>query len=429
MVFTRSLITASAFLLSASVAQAGSQLFEASWSVKAFGNELTGGTGASAVYSAWAIPQGIQCNDQWPRCPFQSTPTDGAGNFGVQGGTFVPATYCAPWANWQGLGTTMRPAKGQTALDAKGRPIPPLYRNPGFFTASTPSAQPNRTYCNGTSTDGAGGPGKVMLGNPVAGTWSASTTGSGGFNIAPAPTHHRAGIRTTGQIGDFQNIYPYIYSYTYATFRNDAGAFGPGKGPGNFTLTYTMGTVNLATIRVKQGKAKFGGTMRMLGALTTNACYFRQGDCVIARAPNGRYEAIGAAAYTSGGVVTQGYLATYSYCVGGNWTDCWFGPGTLLHAVGARFPWTTGSVTLRATGRGPHKTVHYAKGYDNRTPTSGRGTIQLVSPTFTRWLQPAVNFETGGIGIFRIKFVPEPRAWAMLIAGVSCLGVLHRWRS
>jgi hypothetical protein len=95
---------------------------------------------------------------------------------------------------------------------------------------------------------------------------------------------------------------------------------------------------------------------------------------------------------------------------------------------GSRFPWTTGSVTVTAKGRGPDKTVHYAKGYDNRTPTGGYGTIQLVSPTLTRWLQPCCKFETGGIGILRIKFVPEPRVWVMLVAGGSSLGALYRRR-
>ncbi len=57
---------------------------------------------------------------------------------------------------------------------------------------------------------------------------------------------------------------------------------------------------------------------------------------------------------------------------------------------------------------------------------SGKGTIQLVSPVLTRWLQPAANYETGGIGILKIKFMPEPQAWAMLAAGISLLGVGYR---
>ena len=125
-------------------------------------------------------------------------------------------------------------------------------------------------------------------------------------------------------------------------------------------------------------------------------------------------------------MVTQGYIATWC---DGTLFECFVFPTSPpLILSGSRFPWTTGSVTVTAIGRGPYKTVHYAKGYDNRSPTSGYGTIQLVSPTLTRWLQPCCNFETGGIGILRIKFAPEPQAWVMLLAGASCLGVLYRWR-
>ena len=96
---------------------------------------------------------------------------------------------------------------------------------------------------------------------------------------------------------------------------------------------------------------------------------------------------------------------------------------------GSRFPWTTGSVTVTAVGRGPHKTIHYAQGFDNRntaTP-SGKGTIQLVTPLVTRWFG-YIDYETAGIGILRIKFIPEPQTWAMLLAGASLLGVGHRLR-
>jgi hypothetical protein len=105
-----------------------------------------------------------------------------------------------------------------------------------------------------------------------------------------------------------------------------------------------------------------------------------------------------------------------------------------LMIEGSRFPWTTGSITVTAVGRGPHKTVHYGMGYDNRyteMTTNGathlKGTIQLVSPTMTRWLLPAVaSWETAGIGILRIKFVPEPSGWLMLGFGSACLAVARR---
>jgi hypothetical protein len=186
-----------------------------------------------------------------------------------------------------------------------------------------------------------------------------------------------------------------------------------------------MGAATSASITVKAGGNQFGGTMEMLGALTTKVCYFRNGGCSLG-GNNWRYDAVGASASTSLGVVTQGSLVTYkAYYYHTNLKQT-----STVNVSGARFPWTTGSVTLRATGRGPHKTILDFSGFDNRntaTPT-GKGTVQLVTPVLTRWIQPAVSFETGGVGILRIKFVPEPQTWAMLIAGASLLGVGYRMR-
>jgi hypothetical protein len=36
---------------------------------------------------------------------------------------------------------------------------------------------------------------------------------------------------------------------------------------------------------------------------------------------------------------------------------------------------------------------------------------------------------TGAIGILRIKFVPEPSGWVMLVTGVGFLMVLYRMRA
>ena len=340
--------------------------------------------------------------------------------------------FCAPWYDWGGFGTNVRPAKGMTrtvycsyACGKNRLPIPPLYRNPNFFSSA---GQPNVTSCNAISTGVTPeGKGLVQAGQPVAGTWSAVTTGTqrGGFGFAAAPANGAAGVRTTGRIGEFSAVGPYLYSYTYATLRNSTGVFGPGNGPGAFNLDFYYGRKIAANIHVKQGSAKFGGTMRMLGASTTKACYYRNGGCSLGN-KDWRYEAIGAAAYTSSGVVTKGYQATYKAL----YFHTVLMQTSTVNVDGSRFAWTTGSVTVTARGRGPHATVHYARGFDNRntaTP-SGKGTIQLVTPVLTRWLQPAANFETGGIGILRIKFVPEPQAWAMLVAGISLLGVGHRTR-
>jgi hypothetical protein len=408
--------------VAAAPAGAGTQLFDASWTVKAFGNERAGGTGSSELYSAFGLPQGIQCNPHAPRCPFESTPTDGFGNFAPLGGSQRTALFCAPWANWRGMGTTARPAKGETPRTGgtRHRQIPPLYRNPAFFTTG---GAPNTTSCTATSTGATpGGKGRVQAGMPITGKAGAVTTGTGmgGFQFPAAAALGAQGIRGT-RVGEFGALYPYVYSYTYATLRNDAGMFGPGKGPGDayIKLPRAGGAVN-AHIEIKQGPNKFGGTMKMLGALTSKVCYYRAGGCSLTY-QDWYYDAIGAAAYTKSGVVTKGYqVGTVRFCIPEYWTLC------SRTVIGSRFPWTTGSVTVTAVGRGPHKTVVYAKGYDNRTPTSGRGTIQLVSPTLTQWLQPAVKFETGGIGILKLKFAPEPQAWLMLAVGVSCLVLFQR---
>ena len=421
----------------ATPARAGNQLFDGSWTVKALGNELTGGTGASAFYSAFGIPQGIQCNGNQPRCPFDSTPTF-AGSFSPLGGSRTVGLFCAPWLNFGGKGTTARPAKGATPTTGGmfKRPIPPLYRNQAFFT---PGGQPDTYSCTATSTNGFGGNGLVQAGQPVTGRWSAVTTGisgKGAFGFNAAAPGANVGVRTTGQVGEFPVDYTFVYKYSYATLRNDVGRFGPGSGPGSFNIKYYAGDNPVATINVKQGAAKFGGTMRMLGALTTKVCYYRNGGCSLG-GNNWRYDAVGASvskAFVHGRyVVTMGYQAIY--------TAIYYNTNLMQqrtkYVVASRFPWTTGSVTVKATGRGPHKTVHYAQGYDNRTTTvmdgvtNVTGTIQLVSPLMTRWLVTGTefDFETAGIGILRIKFVPEPQMWATLLAGISLLGVATRMRA
>lgn len=422
-------------LTAAPAAEAANQLYQGSWVAQSFGNDITtGGTAPeSAVFSFFGMPQGVLCNPGQPRCPFTSTPvTAVSGVFSALG------TVCTPVAN---LGGGVRPAKGATATSG-GNPLPntPRYRNPFFFTVA---GAPKATSCSGTTTVSGGAAtfplttndplqGVVMKGAPVSGTGIAVTTapGTGGgisFPAAPAT----AGIPcTTGKtagncggmhrttVGEFNNIFPYVYSYTYATMRNDAGFFASQSGPGNFTLTYKKAAKSVVTA----GPNKFGGTMKLLGQLTTKVCYFRNGGCSLG-GMDWRYQDIGASAYTSGGVVTGGYLALYS----GMYYHTALMQASTVMLVGSRFPWTTGDVTVTAVGRGPHNTVHVRGGYDKRT-SGGKGTIQLVSPVISKWLQPAANFETGGIAVLRLEFIPEPGKWMLLVAGLSSLAVAYRAR-
>jgi hypothetical protein len=421
-------------------ARAANQLYQGSWVADSFGNDLTGGTDESQWFSAFAMPQGILCNPGQPRCPAASTPVSTlGGNFSALG------TQCTPVAAWK----ASRPAKGATACATTpmGGCIPfpqtPRYRNPFFFTVG---GAPKATSCTATSTTlqtmpglptKGGGPGPVQVGNPVVGSGIAGLTpmtgAQAGFKLNPMPglsvTTNLDGFgmrRTT--LGEFNNIFPYVYSYTYATLRNATGTFFQGGGPGPFTVVYKQGANTVAQAVAKHRTAganagnQFGGVMRLLGQLTTKVCYFRNGGCSLGE-NNWRYDAIGTSAYTSAGMVTKGYLALYSAMY---YHTALMQASTIM-VVGSRFPWTTGSVTVTATGRGPHKTVVRRAGYDSRTAL-GKGTIQLVTPILTRWLQPAANFETGGIGILNLQFVPEPGKWMLLVAGLSTLGILYRAR-
>ena len=451
-------LLASALVFAPSAAQAAVKLFTAQWYTESKGNECKGTltpnglpapictrtTRDFSMYSILAVPQGQLCNADQPRCPISLTPTS-AGKWHLLGGVtpMVPPTVvpnCAPLSTYPAPGPNTRPAKGGTAQGTMTFRIPPIYRNPGFFT---PNGQPDAQACLGTSTGvwtttqtrfGAD-KGRVQRGYPIAGSWNAVPTGTGhlaGFTIPPAPATGSLGIRTTALVGEFASHYAYVYSYTYATLRNDQGAFGPGKGPGSFNIVYGPPGSPFASINVKQGKNKFGGTMKMLGAMTTKICYWLRaggGGCSLS-VQDWRYEVIGAPTATSPNgapilPITMGRIYTFyeRYPCGPTSSGAY----SCLTLSGSRFPWTTGSVTVTAVARGPHKTVHYAHGYDNRTPTGGYGTIQLVTPIMTRWFG-YTDYETGGIGILRIKFIPEPQTWAMLVAGASLLGVGARLR-
>jgi len=231
-------------IAAATPAQAENQLFEATWTVKAFGNDCGGKggtphctltTGDFAIYSNWAIPNGWLCNPAQPRCPFSSTPVDATPNAGPEfdplGGSQNAALYCTPYSIFSGgyAGGTMRPAKGGTIFSpapADNKPIPPLYRNPFFFSTG---GQPLITSCTATTTGyttqnrGRFGynKGYVQAGVPAAGSWYA-TVGTGSapgfsFSAAPATTGvGPTGLRASGITASFTAIYPYVYSYTYA---------------------------------------------------------------------------------------------------------------------------------------------------------------------------------------------------------------------
>jgi hypothetical protein len=428
--------------LAATTAQAGLQLYKGAWIAESFGNDVVGQASPteSQHWSVFGMPQGVLCNPYAPRCKFTETPVSDD-----MAATPMFAPLGPDCINLTAFATTVRPAKGGTAAPG----VPPLYRNPFFFQLN---GNPKVTSCTAYSTTMGGYATMTPLttddplrdvvakGAPVAGYGYATTTANTAFKIIEAPpwggayaTPKVGMFRTT--TGEFNNIPPYLYSYTYATFRNDQGTFAANGG--FFSAAAVTKTVNLpysplgtqvASITVKRGPQRFGGVMKLLGKLTTKVCFFYAGGCSLGGA-NWLYQSIGAAAYkgtgsnnSTMGVVTAGLTVmstTFYYNTALNSTST-------LTITAYRFPWTTGNVTLTATGRGPHKTVEARKGRDNRN-SLGVGTMQLVSPILTRW-QGSEDFETGGIAILKLNFVPEAENWMMLAAGLSLLGVLFRYR-
>jgi len=412
-------------------------LYKGSWIAESFGNDKVGGTGASLYFEIYAMPIGYNCNLYNPACPISSTvvteTTGGAKVFNPIG------SLCTPIVG-------SRPAKGGTLPGVP--PTAPLYRNPANFTAS---GSPRTTSCFGYQTRfsspattylAPGNPfrGKVMNGAPVVGLGYATLTGTASFKLpAAAPdaatTWDRKGMaRIT--TGSFPLTPPYLYSYTYVDARNQAGEFGAGKG--FFRSGAALTTINyqnraqgttVASVKVKRGSAGpsgFGGVMQLLGQFQTKVCYFYAGGCGLGT-NEWHYASIGATGVLNkaGTAITAPNTAsnTFKYYNSGLQTT------TTYTAVRQRFPWTTGTVTVTATGRGPHKTFHRRVGFDNRV--GGVGTVQLVSPILTQWLGSVEN-ETGGVAVMRIQItdqqVPEPGVLAGLVAGLSLLAVAYHRR-
>ena len=171
--------------------------------------------------------------------------------------------------------------------------------------------------------------------------------------------------------------------------------------------------------------------MKLLGSYTTKVCYFYAGGCGLGYG-TWAYELIGASGYKdskatpiASPVVTASYTTNFSF----TYFNTGLGKVYKYDIVAQRFPWTTGTVTVQATGRGPHNTFHRREGFDKRV--SGVGTVQLVSPILTQWLAQAAGlprFETGGVAVLQLKFIPEPSVLTGLVACLSLLAVLSRFR-
>jgi len=213
-----------------------------------------------------------------------------------------------------------------------------------------------------------------------------------------------------------------LFEIENANLKNAAGGFSNGGGPGNFTVSHSGTDAN---VRVTAGPNQFGGTMRLLGHYRTKRGITAAVDGTnSAGSTQWNLQHVGAGAETDNGVVTGGLkyytMTTRLYQIPGAGR---FGTSPRSATISV-FPWTTGTAEVTAKG-GKNTTVLKRTGYDNRTP-SGAGTIQMVSPALARWKNPSGDYYTGSIATMKLVFIPEPKAWMMLAAGISTLSLLYR---
>ena len=246
-------------------------------------------------------------------------------------------------------------------------------------------------------------------GAPLTGRGKANISGSAPFDFSLRSRELR--INTRGSFPPYPGI---SYTLTTAMLRNADGSFGPGKGPGSFSFVPALGA-GLTGVAVVAGKNQFGGVMQLIGRFGTKIRGSTTGG--------GEWEG---SFPTWGAKVVGAKYAKTAKISGSIMVKSPKGPRLTYTSVAivTGFPWTTGQVSVVAAGGSGFSTALVRTGYDNRT-ASGGGTIQMVAPRLTHW---AGGAHWGDVAILKVKFIPEPKAWLMLVAGLGLLGAMHRAR-
>jgi hypothetical protein len=281
-------------------------------------------------------------------------------------------------------------------------------------------ARPLGSRCNPTNGGMACGTATLNQGAPLIGT----------IGFTPSPASYPPGFtlprsflvaNTTGSLPLYS---PYEYVSTYAPdARNEQGFFGPGFGPGKRTVTFPGSGGPGARVAISPGANQFGGTMRLLGSIGAKRAHSYKNKPFVGTGLSS-FEVLGSectiTCYVTG---AQSNFQYHQYQTA-------MGKATTASITSLGFPWTTGEVSITATG-GPFPTLFRRNGYDNRT-AKGLGTIQMVAPQLVRWEFPnretPWDRHTGAIGILRIKFVPEPSGWVMLASGLAFLMMIYGWQ-
>ena len=223
------------------------------------------------------------------------------------------------------------------------------------------------------------------------------------YNYGPI-THVETSAQASNAFATFAALGPY----------RSISSTPPAPGPGMHRVT------------IHEGPNRFGGTMRLLGHLGSKRQHPYPDVTNL---------------YKGTGTSLLGYIGTGAVAGGGGRKA--FGTFTYVHQslptttmanlTAWNWAWTTGTVTATVSNGNGDPVVLQRAGYDRRTPAESYGTIRLVTPQIVHWDFPnrtGAPWDRNGaaIGILRIKFLPEPSSWLMLVAGIGLLGVFYRRR-
>jgi hypothetical protein len=396
-------------------AQAGPRLYEGSLIIHVFGNDTTRGSGTSAPFTM-NLPQAFppvaaHCNTR----TFHPKET-------LTVGTYYNTNTHARNGNYNVF--TIPSYGGQVATRYSGNlPIAPGCGDATLQPGSPLTGQGSIHTTGATSTSRTGS-------NPRNFTLIASDLYRIVDGASPAVGWNAGWSR-----------HHVLWEKRYWNLRNERGVFCKGCGPGRYSSSPRFsfeaqgwgGSTDddwNGKLGINPGANKFGGTMKLLGTVYANAGYITHGYETYAAKYTWLFDYIGDGADASGSAITApAFGQTYNYYYGRKYGKI------IKNAVQAfALSWTTGTATVSAIGgydyvhgASPFVTVMARAGFDHRDE-HGYGEIQMVSPMLTRWFVwgGQHNYFTGGIGIMRLRFTPEPHTWMLLGAGVSLLGLLYR---
>lgn len=298
----------------------------------------------------------------------------------------------------------------------------PLGHDCQSYSPYTPNGSPAPRYCTLSV---------FLNGSPATGPFPGGPTVVSTGGKSPLAVTVPASIVYADHItGFWPTYYPYLQSWTNATFKNEAATFFAGGGPaaGLGTVVKSGKGQTQGTWVIREGARGFGGPMGLLGKLGAR-------NIIVVPGKAGSY--VGTITWNMVPALGREQYATpIGYTAMGK-TTAWQNPhetaDTLTNNVNGNqtiwnfrataTPWTTGSAAVYALG-GVGPTISHQAGYDITTAGGARN-IQLVTPQLVHIIGPGFSTHAGQIAILNLVITPEPGKLFLLAAGGAILALLY----